>query len=138
MISKLRKISGVASVGIAILLTMSTMPAFGADRIRANIQFPFQVGTKTLPAGVYEFAIDREHFSVEVLSEPRAKGSSAMAAILTTIAETPHSNTTHAHVVFDKVGDTYTLSEVWEPQFDGVLVYAMKGQHQHHVVHANQ
>ena len=33
--------------------------AFAADNATGNIPFPFHVGAKTLPAGRYEFRIDR-------------------------------------------------------------------------------
>ena len=39
-----------------------------------------------------------------------------------------------AHVVFDKSGDTYFLSEIWLPDQDGWLVYVTSGKHSHRIV----
>jgi hypothetical protein len=120
-------------LGVVALFTVLTMPsAFGQDNIKAKIPFPFQIGTKTLPAGEYQFGI--ESSTVAVVGS--SKGNSAEALIITRLAATPHSDATHAHIVFDKVGTTYTLSELWSPGEEGILVHATKGKHEHHVLHA--
>jgi hypothetical protein len=133
MTLKITPTFGAAALGIVVLLTLFTIPrAFGADGvIKTNVAFPFQVKSETLPAGEYQFSIDRETEMVSILGP---KGSGGMIPILTALAAAPHSDATDAHIVFDKVGTTYTLSELWEPGADGVLVYATKGKHEHHVL----
>lgn len=138
MKSKLRKFFGLASFGVAIALTISAMPAFGAEHIKANIQFPFMVGTKTMPAGAYEFVVDNDHMRTEVLGDRAKKEPSAMVEIIAMIAPPQHSSSEHSHLVFDKVGNTYSLSELWEPGYEGVLVHTTKGPHEHHVVHVTR
>ena len=59
----------------------------------------------------------------------------ASEIILTTLAAPSHSTTDHAHIVFDRVGDAYTLSELWLPGSDGLLVHVTKGKHEHQIVH---
>ncbi len=136
MTSKLTKVFGAPSLGIAVLLSMFTIPcAFGAALMKADVPFAFQVGSKTLPAGEYEFQIDRQGDRVTVLGSTKVKGSIALESIITSLAPTAHSDSTHAHIVFDKVGNTYTLSELWQPGEDGILVHTTKGKHEHHVLH---
>ena len=101
--------------------------------MKTDITFPFQVGKKTLPAGNYEFRISYRDEVVNVVNI--ANGDGAITTFLTYLAPPPHSSATDAHLVFDKVGNTYTLSELWEPGQDGVLVYATKGKHEHHILH---
>jgi hypothetical protein len=40
--------------------------------------------------------------------------------------------------VFDVVGDSYILSEIWLPAGDGYLVAATKGPHTHKTVKAKK
>jgi hypothetical protein len=124
-----------ALLGIAVLFSALTIPcAFGADAVKAEVPFPFHVGAKMLPAGEYEFRIDYGSRIVTVVSSSMEGG--AKEIIITTLGPTPHANEeNHAHIIFDKVGTTYTLSEIWQPGADGVLVYATKGPHEHHVLH---
>jgi len=126
---------GATSLGIAVLVTLFTIPcAFGAG-ITANVPFPFQVESKTLPAGDYQFEIDRMSRTVNIHGPER---SSAIVAFITTLATAPHTSATDTHIVFDKVGNTYALSELWEVDAEGVLVYATKGPHEHHILHVKK
>ncbi len=45
-----------------------------------------------------------------------------------------HTTPQDAHLVFDKVGDTYLLSELWIPGEDGYLLQITKGAHEHIVL----
>ena len=45
-----------------------------------------------------------------------------------------HTTPQDAHLVFDKVGDTYLLSELWIPGKDGYLPQITKGAHEHIVL----
>lgn len=130
------RIFGMPSLGMAVLATLFLMPGtFGAELIKAEVPFAFKVGAKTLPAGEYEIQLDRQGESVTVLGVAKVKGSSAVEPIITSLAPTAHSDSTHSHIVFDKVGSVYTLSEIWRPGADGILVHATKGPHEHHVLH---
>jgi hypothetical protein len=125
-------------LGIAALFALFTIPcAFGAGVVKADVPFEFQIGSKTLPAGEYEFCIDYESRIVTVASS--SKGAIAKEFFFRRLAATPHSTARDAHIVFDKVGATYTLSELWQPREDGVrdgvLVHATKGEHEHYLLH---
>ncbi|WP_031497801.1 hypothetical protein [Bryobacter aggregatus] len=120
----------VAFAGIALLVT----PFLSADEIeKANIPFQFTAGEKVYPAGMYEFRVDLASRVVKVTQDP--KGAAGFVPFITTMAATTHSTATDNHIVFDKVGNNYTLSEIWQPGEDGILVHATRGAHEHHVIH---
>jgi hypothetical protein len=101
--------------------------------ITAKIDFPFNVEGKVLPAGQYEFTLDNTANVVRVQGESK---NVAVAPILTRISGAMHVNPREAYLVFDEVGETNLLSEIWSPAEDGYLVLATKGSHSHKVVHA--
>jgi len=41
-----------------------------------------------------------------------------------------------AHVVFDKIGNAYVLSELWLPGEDGLLLHVTKEKHEHKVINS--
>jgi hypothetical protein len=116
-----------------ILASFLGVSAFGADNVKGNIPFAFQAGTKSLPAGSYQFRIDRVAYTVTVIG-PKSNDS-MLVPFVTTLAANAHSNATDADLVFDKVGSSYTLSELWLPNAEGVLVHATKGKHEHNIIH---
>jgi hypothetical protein len=133
MTTKIMKTLGAATLGIAVFLTLFTVPcAFAAVPITANVPFPFQVESKTMPAGEYRFTTDLQTRLVNIQGP---KDSDAVVPFLTTLAAQSHTNAADMHIIFDKVDNTYYLSELWEPGKDGVMVYAAKGPHEHHVLH---
>jgi hypothetical protein len=134
MTKKLTTALRASSLGMAALFTLLfTVPsAFGADIVKGDVPFAFHVRGKTLPTGNYQFDIDREKQLVTILGP---KGSDAVMPFITLLAATPHSNSTDARIVFDKIGETYTLSELWAPDEAGVLLHATREKHEHHVLH---
>jgi hypothetical protein len=116
------------------LLTLLTAGfVYGQSRVvKANIPFAFNVEGKTLPAGQYEFLPDTNGATMRILGA--GKGSSVLAMIQTRMAAEIHTTPNDAHIVFDKVGDVYTLSEVWVPGVDGFMLHLTKGKHEHKVV----
>ena len=119
----------------ALLACMAAAPAFGADIVTADIPFAFQAASRTLPAGTYDFTIHRTQETVVVTNATKPKAPSATEIFITTLAS-PSSQ--EARIVFDKVKGTYVLSEIWQPEGDGILVHATKGKHEHHVIHAKK
>ena len=123
------------ALGIAALSVLGVASlAFAQDDVlEANVPFAFHVNDKTFPAGQYELRIDWADHRVTVIGGQHAP---AIELFVTTLAASPHTTATDAHVVFDKVGTTYTLSELWAPGVDGVLLHATEGKHEHEVLHA--
>lgn len=136
MLSSSWKYFGAPSLGVAVLLSLCAMPAaYGADTLKAEIPFAFQAGSKTLPAGIYEFDIHRDEGNVSILGDTKVKGAESTEQILCWLAPPEHQSANDAHVVFDRVGDHYILSELWQPLMGGILVHSTKEPHEHHVVH---
>lgn len=118
---------------IALLLTISATPAFAADfTLKVNVPFAFRLNSETLPAGDYTFFVDR---GADMVSINGPKGSGGNIPLMTLLGPA-RTNDWDGHLVFDKVGNTYQLSEVWQPGAEGVLISAAKGEHEHHIVHA--
>ncbi len=121
-------------VGMACVLMSAASSAGAAEVLKADIPFAFVAGVdgKPFPAGAYEFDISRAEDKVSIRG-PR--GAVAAETILTTLGPPLHSTADHAHLVFDKVGDACTLSELWEPNTDGLLVHVTRAKHDHQTVH---
>jgi len=122
----------VAFVATAALAVAPSL--FADDALKAEIPFPFQVEAKSMPAGMYDLRVDVESGAVEV--KGGSPSTTATALVMTRLGAHPHPDAKpHPHLVFDKVGDTYTLSELWLPGADGFLLHATKGEHEHRVIH---
>jgi hypothetical protein len=127
---KLAALVAVAALGAA-------PSVFAANQIEANVPFAFHVGTKAMSAGTYDFKVDFAEDTVDVRGGSPTVGATAL--IITRLAARPHpGQNEHPHIVFDKVGDKYTLSEIWQPGNEGILVYATKGKHEHYVIHVTK
>ncbi len=119
---------------LASLLTLLVMPLAYSQAIHLTVDIPFAFTAegKLLPAGHYEFTPETNNQVVRVQG-PR-KGTAVMALVITRIAGDIHTTANDAHIVFDKVGDSYTLSEIWAPGNDGFLMHVTKEKHTHHVI----
>jgi hypothetical protein len=118
---------------ISLLTLLAAVSAYGqSDLLRAKIPFAFSAGGKQFPAGQYDISHASGALSFKIASQDGK--NSAMVLILTRTAGAIHNTPADAHVVFDKVGETYTLSELWFPGADGYMLSTMKGQHEHRVV----
>jgi hypothetical protein len=104
--------------------------------IHVNVPFQFMVGKDTLPAGAYDFKPEALEEAIEVSPAKKGEGAGAEAVIITRLALEVH-NVGSGHVVFDKIGNTYYLSEIWIPEMDGFLVNATKVKHEHRVIKAS-
>ena len=116
----------VAAMGL--ILAVGPGVASAQETLSVNIPFAFIVNGKTNDAG--EYALRVNDTQTEVWLTP-SKGTGAPALVLTRLAATDPAA---SRVVFDKLGNTYYLSEVWLPGSDGYLVNSPKEPHTHHVV----
>ena len=105
-------------------------------QLRAKIPFAFTVSGKVLPAGQYDFIPTANFEAIEVRGS--GASTSVFLGVVTRLAGALHTTPEDAHVVFDKVGDKYTLSEIWPLDGDGYLVYSTKGKHEHAVVNVRK
>jgi hypothetical protein len=121
-------------VTLSILLLAAFVSAQGRLAVNAKIPFAFSVEGKVLPAGQYSFAEGPGAASVNVKSSDGKEG--VMALIQTRIAAGIHTSTDDSHVVFDKIGNSYFLSEVWVFGVDGYVLNVTKEKHEHVIVNA--
>ena len=113
-----------------IALLVATL-GLGQVIVRANIPFEFTLLGKVLPAGQYQFT--REPGKDIIRVSGTAKGAAVIAPIVTRLSKAVHT-LDNTHLVFDKVGETHFLSELWIPGQDGYLLHSTKGHHEHMVV----
>jgi len=93
----------LAIVGFFVLLT----PAFAQTRIvKADVPFDFVVGTKTMPAGHYTFAMNGAGaLRISQLNGPQVAGIVA--------APVAGSENATPRVLFHRYGNRAFLAEVW-------------------------
>jgi hypothetical protein len=106
----------------------------GPISVNAKIPFAFSVEGKVLPAGQYNFSEGSDLKTMTVRSSDGK--ASVIAPIMTRLAAEIHTTPQDAHIVFDKVGDSNTLAEIWVPGEQGFMLHATKGKHEHRIVDA--
>jgi|WetSurMetagenome_2_1015567.scaffolds.fasta_scaffold07542_7 hypothetical protein len=122
---------------VGICLTMLLAATFGLAQgsivIHANIPHEFTVNGKVLPAGKYDFAYDSSQMRLTI--KDSVEGSSGVAlTVLTRLAGAIHTTPQDSHVVFDKIGNKYLLSELWIPGLDGFELLSTKERHEHEII----
>lgn len=119
-------------VTVGLFALLAVMSGYGQEpSIKAKIDFPFTVEGKALPAGQYSFMRDTEAPVFRVQGEGKAD---ALATIVTRLSGEMHTTPQDAHLVFDVVGGTHILSEIWIPGEDGYMMHVEKGKHEHKVL----
>jgi hypothetical protein len=115
----------------ALLFVAFPAVSYAQDTALVTVGFPFIAEGKTMPAGQYELQLNTDHTAFTLTASPKETG-----VFLTTITRLAAAEPSvgDTHIVFDKVGNTYYLSEVWLPGEDGYLVYAAKEKHTHQTV----
>ena len=120
----------ILTVGLFAFLAVAA--AYGQNAIvRAQIDFPFIVEGRTLPAGTYDFTRDGMASIFKVTDGAKDVAS---AQILTRVAAGMHTSPADGHLVFDKIGDAYTLAEIWIPGQDGYILAVTKAKHEHRII----
>jgi hypothetical protein len=106
-----------------------------AKPLRATIPFTFHAGDKVLPPGEYDFVYNtsaRWGINLRVVAPD---GSwNVLVEVLTRLPGAVHTTPKDAHVVFDKVANTYFLSSLWLPNIDGYLVRITMENVEHTIV----
>ena len=130
--SNTRRSYWIATMALLSVVGLTHQARAESDEIQVKIPFAFEVGQQTLPAGDYKLTLD---WSSNAVTIDGGNHEHAFTVIETRLAPHQHSDENDARVVFDRVGTTYILSEVWEPGVDGALVHLTKGTHEHNVIH---
>lgn len=121
-----------------VLAFLAGMSGYGQQTVasvKAQIDFPFTVAGKVLDAGMYDFT--RQGLT-DVFKVTGPDHKVTLMPFLTRLGKDIHTSPEDSHIVFDKVGDTYLLSEIWIPGDDGYLLLATKGVHTHMTVNVKR
>ena len=113
-------VTGIGSAGQA-----------ATDLLKAQIDFQFTAGDKALPPGSYEIKTLNNDQVIRIQGEG---GNSAMVNVITRLAAEIHATPQDSHLVFDKVGNSYLLSEIWIPAQDGYVLVTTKEKHAHRLI----
>ena len=107
--------------------------SYAQQTATADIGFKFIADGKTMPPGKYDLEVSNDSETFKLI--PEGNGPDVFLLAITRLAapEQPNNDT---RLIFDKVGTTYYLSEVWLPGEDGYLFYAAKEKHTHQIVKA--
>jgi hypothetical protein len=118
-------------VGFLSLLAVGSASGQQEAKVEANIPFQFTVEGKVLPAGQYTLTRKVGDDFFRVVGPDNA---GVLAPVITRLGGEIHTTPADAHIVFDKLGDTYYLSEIWIPGEDGFLLHTTKEAHTHRTV----
>ena len=127
----MRSILKVSVILAAIALCLGGgSRAFAQQSVTATVPFDFVVSGTTHTAGTYDLRLTNNDQTFEFKGPSRNGG---FAEVMTRIAG-PEIHGSEGRLVFDHVGGLYYLSEVWLPDQEGFLLYAVKEPHTHHAV----
>jgi hypothetical protein len=96
--------------GLALVTGVSPASAQVYQELTFTTTFPFMVGRTTLPAGSY--TVGPVFDGGAAVLEIRGTGGGAM--FLSENTGAPRANPEKTEVVFDRSGDHYVLSEIWD------------------------
>jgi hypothetical protein len=122
----------VSRVAVAALACVALLGAAIAQAapVNVNIGFAFTAGGKSMPAGKYQIDITGPNGPVVLHGD--AKDSEAILSVMTRLGR--HDNDQEPELVFDRLGTTLHLSEIWLRGEDGYLLLGTKENHDHVVL----
>jgi hypothetical protein len=118
-------------VGLLVALGTGSVSAQSGQQ-KVDIEFQFVAAGHELPADSYRVTMGKDE-SGQVELVLRGTEVETRLPVITRLSPRG-GNTSAVDLVFDRVDGKNILSEVWLPNFDGFLVNAAKGQHDHQVV----
>lgn len=102
-----------ATLGVVALLAAAS--AFGQQKVRYDIPFEFHFLDKVIPAGQYDVVVGSSTMRNALSLECYASGTHVFA--VTHGIGGGANLASEGHMVFNKYGETYFLSEVWTPGY---------------------
>jgi hypothetical protein len=129
------KVAGLASF-MALAFVIGPALAYAQwdaqqEELVVHVPFRFVAAGQAHDAGAYELLVSQHPGSIEIVP---SRGPDEVIPVATRLAAPPEPPTSEGRLVFDKVGDSYTLSEVWVSDEDGFLVHSTKETHTHQTV----
>jgi hypothetical protein len=116
-----RLVIGAAFVGVFALLAGRPAQAQLAEYMTFRTTFPFVVGNTTMPAGAYSIRRTEDSQSVYMVSGPRS-----VFLVANPTSHPPSIDPAKDEVIFQKFGDQFVMSEVWEGDDSTGIVSTMK------------
>ena len=111
----------LALVGGVLVFANRSAQAQLADYITFRTTFPFVIGDATMPAGSYQIRRMELTQSVYLITGPRSVFLQASAT-----SHPPSIDPTKDEVIFQKFGDQFVMSEVWEGDANTGIVSTVK------------
>jgi hypothetical protein len=121
-----KKCNRIAVVGVLLIFGLGATSLW-AQKTEFHTAFKFMVGKEEVPAGSYEVKA-MPGSQTELMVRNVETGTVTYVPILTRISA---RSATEASVVFDKVGETYYLAEVYIAGMDGFHLQGAPGPHTH-------
>lgn len=109
---KMQALKNLTMVSLVLMLTAVSVCAQSERSMVTNIPFSFVVGQKTLPAGEYTFAPNREDSHDVWLVQGRDGRTKALFITMPVRASETQEK---SKLIFHKYGDQYFLSQIWTP-----------------------
>jgi hypothetical protein len=100
----------------------------GQSSARVEIPYRFTLASKTLEAGTYGFSVTSTGLRVQ------SPGGATFQALVITRLGGPAELFRDGALVFDTTGGQRTLSEIWIPGTDGILLHSTPKNHTHDVL----
>lgn len=120
-----------AAARIALLSLVAACGAYAQMSQSVQVNFAFNAGETKFEPGRYRLTFEGKPSSrFVILQGPKAQ---ARLPIITLLAR-QDASARKVSLIFDEVQGTRYLSEVWVPNFDGMLVRGTKEEHKHHTV----
>jgi hypothetical protein len=106
---KIQRLINTIGAFVAAAVLAAGLPALAnpAAPIRVTVPFAFEAGDRAMPAGAYEIE-HRAANGMLIVTEPNGERRA-----LATFATGDPANPKSPRLVFEKVGATYRLAEVW-------------------------
>lgn len=114
-------LSVVATLSIVVGLSIAGFAALGTS-VKANIPFDFMVGNKMFPAGEYTVSRGTAAGALILRSTEAKKAASFLVQTSSGKVETK------AKLVFNRYGQDYFLSQIWDGYSDGNYVPKSKAE----------
>jgi hypothetical protein len=95
---------------MALTAMATTQVAQAQDRLAVNVPFDFVAGSSYLPAGEYTIQVSAPTHSIILIS----RKDSTTSAFINTNSAVSSQPQSESKLVFNRYGDRYFLSQVWE------------------------
>lgn len=116
-----RFVIGVAFIAVVGFFASRPAQAQIAGYMTFHTTFPFVVGNATLPAGSYMIRRPDDTQGIYLVSGPRS-----VFLVANPTSRPPSIDPAKDEVIFQKFGDQFVMSEIWEGDNNTGVVSAMK------------